>query len=395
MKKIIRNVSIVTDGKIISGKSVVFENGKIISLIDGNNFSHEEFEEIIDGKGKFLSPGFIDIHLHGGGGYDFMDGTEESYMGALKSHLMHGTTACVPTLLCGPEYELQNAEMMLSKIRSLCGSILPSVPGFHLEGPFISKEMAGAQDPKYISDADEEKIKNIYEIFSSDLLIWTMAPEISGVISCSDFLKSKGVILSVGHTNAEFDDCMNAIANGFSMATHLYSSMSTIIRKNGYRVPGAIEASLLSDDISAEVISDGKHLPESLLKLIYKIKGRERICLVTDAMRGAGMPDGDYMLGSLSKGQMVKVFDGIAHMPDGISFAGSVATADRLVRVMHKNAGIPLEDCIMMITENPAKEIGIFDSKGSISPGKDADFVLFDENIEVSEVYLSGNKICF
>ena len=176
------------------------------------------------------------------------------------------------------------------------------------------------------------------------------------------------------------------------MATHLYSSMSTIIRENGYRVPGLLEAALLHDEYAVEVIADGKHLPISLLQLIRKTRGSNRMVLVTDAMRGAGMPDGEYLLGSLTKGQLVSVFDGIAHMPDGISFAGSVATTDRLVRVMYKDAGIPLYEAVKMITLNPAKEIGISARKGVIAVGMAADLVLFDEDINVKAVYIEGKK---
>ena len=176
------------------------------------------------------------------------------------------------------------------------------------------------------------------------------------------------------------------------MATHLYSSMSTIIRENGYRVPGVLEASLLHDEICAEVIADGLHLPPSLLKLICKTKGYDRMVLVTDAMRGAGMPDGEYLLGSLKRGQLVSVFDGIAHMPDGISFAGSVATADRLVRVMTTKAGVPLNEAVAMITENPAKEVGVADRKGKVEVGFDADLVMFDDDINIKSVWCRGKK---
>ena len=185
---------------------------------------------------------------------------------------------------------------------------------------------------------------------------------------------------------------MAAIEAGYTMATHLYSSMSTIIRENGYRVPGLLEAALLHDEYATEVIADGKHLPTSLLQLIVKTKGEDRVVLVTDAMRGAGMPDGEYLLGSLTKGQLVSVFDGIAHMPDGISFAGSVATTDRLVRVMTKDAGVPLHTAVKMMTVNPAREIGIDECKGEIKIGMDADLVLFDGDINIKSVYIGGNK---
>ena len=176
------------------------------------------------------------------------------------------------------------------------------------------------------------------------------------------------------------------------MATHIYSSMSTIIRERGFRVPGLLEGALLHDELCAEVIADGLHLPPELLKLIYKTKGAGRMVLITDAMRGAGMPDGQYMLGSLRRGQEVSVFNGIAHMPDGISFAGSVATADRLIRTMVKRAGIPLVEAVAMMTENPAREIRISDRKGRVAPGYDADLVLFDDDIGIRSVWCRGER---
>jgi N-acetylglucosamine-6-phosphate deacetylase len=299
----------------------------------------------------------------------------------------------VPTSLTSEDFEL---EALFNSIRTVKASpeyeTLPFVPGVHLEGPYVAPVMAGAQDPKYIKSPTPEDWRKIVKLAGGEILIWTVAPELDGAIEMAQELRKEGILFSAGHSEAKYSDAVAAIEAGYTMATHLYSSMSTIIRENGYRVPGLLEAALLHDEYAVEVIADGKHLPISLLQLIRKTKGLDRIVLVTDAMRGAGMPDGEYLLGSLTKGQLVSVFDGIAHMPDGISFAGSVATTDRLVRVMTKQAGLPLWEAVKMMTANPAREIGIDHIKGSLDIGMDADLVLFDDDINVKSVFIGGKK---
>lgn len=392
MRTRIEHIRLVTPEGIFEDASVLLDGNKIAGVsTDGTPL---KADAVVDGENRYLSAGFIDIHFHGGGGHDFMDGTEEAFVGALEKHMHHGTTACVPTTLCCLNEELAETFAACRKVRaSEKAEELPEILGMHMEGPYIAPEMAGAQDPAYIRTPENGDWKEICELAAGDLKIWTVAPELPGAIEMCRELKDQGILFSAGHSAARYTDVTAAIDAGYTMATHLYSGMSTIIRENGYRVPGLLEGSLLHDEICVEVIADGLHLPISLLQLIYKTKGRDRMILVTDAMRGAGMPDGDYMLGSLKKGQMVQVFDGIAHMPDGVSFAGSVATTDRLVRVMTKDAGIPLPDVIKMLTVNPAVELGIADRKGTVAPGYDADLVLFDENITICGVWRGGKKV--
>ncbi|MBE6569771.1 MAG: N-acetylglucosamine-6-phosphate deacetylase [Ruminococcaceae bacterium] len=392
MKTRIEHIRLVTPDGIFEDASVLLDGDKIAAVsTDGTLLPADT---VVDGENRYLSAGFIDIHLHGGGGHDFMDGSEEAVIGALEKHLHHGTTACVPTTLCCENEELAETFAACRRVRaSAKAADLPEILGVHLEGPYIAAEMAGAQDPAYIRSSVDDDWSTICALAEGDLKIWTVAPELPGAVELCRQLKDQGILFSAGHSAARYSDVTAAIDAGYTMATHLYSGMSTIIRENGYRVPGLLEGSLLHDEICVEVIADGLHLPISLLQLIYKTKGRDRMVLITDAMRGAGMPDGDYLLGSLKKGQMVQVFDGIAHMPDGISFAGSVATTDRLVRVMAKDAGIPLSDVITMLTVNPARELGIADRKGSVAPGYDADLVLFDDNITVCGVWRGGKKV--
>jgi len=393
MRTLIYNVKLVEKNGITDGAAVLIRDGKIEYVSRDGAMILPAVDESYDGEGAYLSAGFIDIHVHGGGGHDFMDGTEEAFKGAMASHMAHGTTSIVPTTLTAEDEELREVFAVARRVKnSREAENLPEILGLHLEGPYVEPSMAGAQDPKYIKVPSDLSWKGIVEASDGDLLIWTVAPELEGADEMAEALRDSGIIFSAGHSAAKYDDCVRAINAGYTMATHLYSSMSTIIRENGYRVPGLLEASLLHDEICAEVIADGLHLPPSLLKLIYKTKGGDRMVLVTDAMRGAGMPDGEYLLGSLKRGQLVSVFDGIAHMPDGISFAGSVATADRLVRVMTTMAGVPLNEVIAMITENPAREVGVADHKGKVEAGYDADLVMFDGNINVKSVWCRGKK---
>ena len=386
---VIDNVKVIGRELVLEDSALKVEDGRIDAVGRAGTL---RADRVIDGKGMYLCPGFIDLHVHGGGGHDFMDATPEAVRGALTAHMNHGTTTIVPTTLCAEDDELSAVFDSIAEVKnSPDARRLPRIPGVHLEGPFISPEQAGAQDPKYIKNPTPEAWRDIVRRAKGQLLIWTVAPELPGALDMCRELKDEGVIFSAGHSSATYDQAEAGYSAGFTMATHVYSSMSTIIRVKGERVPGLLEATLLRSDKYVEVIADGRHLPIPLLYTIKKNVPLELIVLVTDAMRGAGMPDGEYLLGSLKNGQRVLVFDGIAHMPDGVSFAGSVATANRLVRVMHREAGVPLHDAVRMMTENPALAIGLVD-RGAIKRGYLADLCLMDENFEVKKVFIGGEQ---
>ncbi len=393
MRTLIDNVRLVTRDGVTDGAAVIISGSTVERVLSPDEPRDKACDETVDGGGNYLSAGFIDIHVHGGGGHDFMDATEEAFRGALAAHMKHGTTSCVPTTLTAEQSELCEVFDTSRRVKaSSAAAQLPEILGLHLEGPFVAPEQAGAQDPKYIRVPSDGTWRDIVREADGELRIWTVAPELDGADEMCAALRDSGIIFSAGHSSARYSDVVRAIDAGYTMATHLYSSMSTIIRENGYRVPGLLEAALLHDELAAEVIADGLHLPPELLRLIVKTKGKERIVLVTDAMRGAAMPDGKYLLGSLKRGQEVSVFDGIAHMPDGISFAGSVCTADRLIRTMTKKAGVSLSDAVVMLTENPARELGVDARKGKVVAGYDADLVLFDSDINVCGVWCRGTR---
>ncbi len=386
---VIDNVNAILEDGIREDAAVRIEDGVIAAIGDAGSFG----DAAVDGEGLYLSPGFVDLHVHGGGGADFMDADPAACRTAIRAHMKHGTTTIVPTTLCAEDEELARVFDSVIEVKySEEAKGLPRIPGIHLEGPFVNPAEAGAQDPEYIKNPSRGEWEKIIAAAKGELLIWTVAPELEDADRMCRELRPGGIIFSAGHSRATYDEAIRAYDSGFTMATHIYSSMSTITRVRGERIPGLLEASLLRDDVTCEVIADGRHLPEPLLRTIVRMKGTDRIVLVTDAMRAAGMPDGEYLLGSGKRGRRVLVFDGIAHMPDGISFAGSVATADRLVRVMTKVAGVPLFDAVKMMTKNPAREIGLSDRRGVIKEGFDADLVLFDGDISIRSVFIGGER---
>ncbi|NLO83388.1 MAG: N-acetylglucosamine-6-phosphate deacetylase [Clostridiales bacterium] len=386
---LICNGRIVTPYRIIDKGSVLVEDGRIIHVGAGRVDVAECME--IDAKGCYVSPGFIDIHTHGGGGYDFMDGTVDAYIKAAQEHARHGTTAIVPTTVTSSLEVLKETFAVYRQAKSVNkkGAVFL---GLHLEGPYISMEQRGALDPRYIRNPNRDEYREILS-WSDDVARWTAAPELEGALEFGRFLKERGILPSIGHTDATYEDTILAFENGYTHVTHLYSAMSGVRRINAYRYAGVIESAFLINGMTVEIIADGAHLPASLLKLIYKIKGPENIALVTDSMRAAGMPEGEYLLGGVKEGQRVIVEDGVAKLPDRTAFAGSVATADRLIRTMMNLAQVPLMEAVQMMTITPARIMKVDHRKGSIAAGKDADLVIFDDDINIHATMVEGEMV--
>ncbi|MFT4094311.1 MAG: N-acetylglucosamine-6-phosphate deacetylase [Niabella sp.] len=383
------NAKVITPYKVINEGTVIIKNGRIDSV--GNTNTAIDNAKEIDAKGLYLAPGFIDLHVHGGGGYDFMDNTETAFLAIAQTHARYGTTSLFPTTLTSEKKDLLKTLDVFETInnRQHKGSQLS---GMHLEGPYFAMSQRGAQDPRYIRDPDPEEYKEVID-YSAHISRWSAAPELNGAIELGQYLRTKGILPAIAHTDAIYEQVLEAFKNGYTLATHFYSGMSGVSRRNGYRYAGVIESGYLIDEMDVEVIADGIHLPAPLLKLIYKIKGADHIALITDAMRAAGMPEGDSVLGGLHTGLKVVVENGIAWLPDRSSFAGSVATADRLVRNMINLAEVPLTDAVRMITATPARIMSIDQCKGSVAVGKDADLVLFDEQINISKTIVNGQII--
>ncbi|MGB4398108.1 MAG: N-acetylglucosamine-6-phosphate deacetylase [Daejeonella sp.] len=384
----IHNGKILTPYRIIHG-TVIVEGGRIKEVAEGNIDVPGASE--IDAKGQFIAPGFIDIHVHGGGGHDFMDGTEEAFLKIAETHAQYGTTGLMPTTLTSELDELYNT-LELYKQAERNNTKGAQFLGMHLEGPYFSLKQRGAQDPRYIRNPDPKEYMDILSR-SSDIKRWSAAPELDGAIEFGNHMRSKGILVAMAHTDAIYEEALIAFEAGFTLATHFYSCMSGVSRRECFRYAGVIETAYLLDEMDVEIIADGVHLPAPLLKLIYKIKGPDRIALITDSMRAAGMPPGDSILGSKHNGLKVLVEDGVAKLPDRTSFAGSVATCDRLVRTMINLADVPLLEAVKMASQTPANILGIGNTKGSLISGKDADIVIFDENINVNTTIVQGRVI--
>ncbi len=382
---IIKNARIIRGGNIMPG-SIAYENGILCDT--PADFSGAD---VIDAGGAYLSAGFIDLHTHGGGGHDFLDGTVEAFLGAASLHAKHGTTTLLPTATSGTYEETCAMFDVLERAQTLNTSGA-DMPGLHLEGPYFSPAQAGAQDPRFLKTPDPAEYRPLLEA-SDKLLRWSAACELDGAFAFAEACREHGVLCAIGHSDADLETVEAAIPHGFTHLTHFYSGMSTVHRVNAYRVCGVVEAGYLRPDLSVEIIADGCHLPKGLLQMIYRLIGPERTCLVTDSMRGAGLPDGtESILGSLTNGQTVIIEDGVAKMPDRKAFAGSVATADRLLRTMVNLAEVPLGDAVKMLSETPARIQGLTD-RGTLDTGKRADLVLFDGDLKILRTVVGGRTV--
>lgn len=383
------NGRLITPFRIVENGIILIEDGHIVKIGQGNiDFPGAS---LIDAQNNYISPGFIDMHTHGGGGHDFMDGTINAYLEAAKIHALHGTTAMVPTTLTAETDDLLQTFSVYSQAKKL-NSEGARFLGLHLEGPYFSMNQRGAQDPRYIRIPNRKEYETILS-HSSDIIRWSAAPELDGAMEFGRILSKKGILVAVGHSDATSEEVAEALENGFTHLTHLYSGMSGVMRKNAFRYAGVIESAYLFDQITVEIIADGIHLPVSLLQLIYKQIGPARIALITDSMRAAGLESEKSILGSLKDGLNVIVEDGVAKLPDRTAFAGSIATADRCVRTMVQLAGVPLIHAVQMMTSTPAQICKVDRNKGTLTVGKDADLVIFDDNIQVKTTIINGRII--
>ena len=377
----IKSNKIITPNGLFSGY-VYLKDGKVYAVTKDK----QKAEKSYDFGDKFVSPGFIDMHTHGGGGFAFINSSASDVVNGANLHLKHGTTTIVPTISAGPFENMKNAVINISKAMK-SGNAKGNILGAHLEGPYLSAKQCGAQCPLFITKPIEKDYKSLIEEYGDSIVRWTYAPENDEKGEFCKYLTSHGIVASAGHTDAKYSDMETAIENGCNLITHLYSCTSTVTRDHGFRSLGVIESAFLRDELFVEIIADGKHLPPDLIKMIVKIKGIDKVALITDSLEIA---DTDIKEGVMSGTEFI-VEDGVCKLKDRTAFAGSVATTDRLVRVMTKECGYDIVSAVKMLTEVPAKILKI--NKGTLESGKDADIIVFDDNINVKKIFVGGEIV--
>lgn len=380
MKQII-NGRILTPGGWLEGGSVVTDAGVIVAVPDSS--LHIEGAEVIDAKGASIVPGGIEMHVHGGGGRDFMEGTEEAFRVAVDAHLQHGTTAIYPTLSSSTVPMIEQAMATCDKLMAEPDS---PIMGLHLEGPYFNIKQAGAQIPEWIKAPAPEEYEPLLAK-SKCLKRWDEAPELEGSIEFIKACRRHGVLPSIGHTRATYEEVKAANEAGMTHATHFYNAMPVVYKNREFKTAGTVESIFVEENMTVEMIADGIHVPPVMLRMIYQIKGVERTALITDSLACAATES------DAAFDPRVVLEDGVCKLADRSALAGSIATMERLIRTCVQQAGIPLADACRMASETPARIMGIYDRKGSIEKGKDADIIMLDDALELKFVMQRGRVV--
>lgn len=373
----IKNAKIYAEEKTFNG-SIVIKDGKIVELLEKEADIPEE-AQVIDAKGLNVIPGFIDGHIHGAAGYDTMDATEEAIDQIANVLPEEGTTSFLPTTITQSPENIRKALENLADYKTKDGQA--EVLGIHLEGPYIEKSKKGAQPEQYITKPNLEQFKEWQALSGNRIKTITMAPEQDEDGSFIRALFEDGINVSAGHTDAFFEDMKKAVKQGVRQLTHLCNAMNGI----HHRDIGAVGSLFFLPELKGELIADGIHVNREMLQLIYNNTGSDRIILITDAMRAKGLQPGNYELG----GQPVIVTEDRAQLESG-SLAGSILKMDAGARLMLSLEGAKIEDIIKMASVNPAKQIGVYDRKGSITVGKDADLLLVDDALHIKKTFCRG-----
>lgn len=375
------NGRILTPKGWLDGGSIVTDGNRIrcVSNID----LHVVGAEIIDVNGGYIVPGGIDMHTHGGGGRDFIEGCEDAFREAVSAHLKHGTTSIYPTLSSSTIPTIEAACNVCEKLMAEENS---PVLGLHIEGSYINPKEAGAQNPVLIKAPVIYEYETLLSKYKC-LKRWDEAPELPGSVRFIKTCNMHGVLTALTCTRATYKDVVEAHKAGMTHAAHFYNAMPVVYKEHEFKVPGTVESVYAMQDMTVEVIADGLHVPPVMLKVVHKIKGVERMALITDSLAYAASE------GDVSAEPRVIMEDGVCKLADRSALAGSIATMDTLIRTCIQKANIPMEDTFRMASETPAKIMGVFDRKGSIEEGKDADIIVFDRDINLTYVMQMGNEV--
>ncbi|MFC8435681.1 N-acetylglucosamine-6-phosphate deacetylase [Streptomyces sp. NPDC057253] len=370
---------------VLSGATVVLPTGPVKNgqvVIEGPRITATapDNAHVLDVKDHYLVPGFIDLHNHGGGGASFTSGTPEEILKGIHTHRIHGTTTLVASTVTGDMDFLAQRAGLLSELAEQ-----GDIAGIHFEGPFISPCRKGAHSEALLRDPDPAEVRKLIDSARGQARMLTLATELPGGVDSVRLLAEHGVIAAIGHTDATYEQTVEAIDAGATVATHLFNAMPTL----GHRTPGPIAALLEDERITVELINDGTHLHPAALQLAFHHARSQRVAFITDAMDAAGFGDGRYMLGPLE----VEVSEGVARLAESGTIAGSTLTLDRAFKRAVTVDGLPVEDVVAAISANPARLLGMADRIGSLEPGKDADLVLLDHQFDLKGVMRRGEWV--
>ena len=336
----------------------------------------------VDARGRYIVPGYVCMNAHGGGGHDFTECTEEAFRAAVKTHQLHGATSIFPTLSPMAFDDIRKGIAVCEKLMAEPGT---SVLGLHLKGPYLNPKRASDQYGDKLAEPDPAVYTSLVE--STDCIKrWDASPEIPGALDFARYLKSKGILATITHTEAEYKEVKDAYEAGFTHVAHFYNGMPGFHKCREYKYEGTVESVYLIDGISIELIADGRHLPDTILKLASKVKGVEKTCLVTAALAYAGTDGKDI------DDPNIVIEDGVCKSKDKNQLVGSVATMDVLVQNMVK-AGVALEDALRMATETPARLMNVYDRVGSLEKDKDADVLILDKKLRVRAAWSKGRLV--
>lgn len=368
---------------MIRDKVIAVNEGKIIDICD--SFEPTDGDKIVDCEGLYLSPGFIDIHVHGGGQKSAMSENPDDIVKMAQAHLKYGTTSIVPTTLAAPISKLEKVTLSIKKASETCPDA--NILGVHYEGPYLSLQYKGAQSPENILNPRTSPPDSLFELWDN-VLIMGAAPECDGVLELGDKLRNKGIVPSIAHSAASFEQVEEAVKHGFSDVTHLYNACSSCFKTGVFRTAGVVEAGLTLDELTTQVIGDLRHLPQGLLRLIYKCKGDDKMYLITDGLEFSASDMEENTVYTQENGMKVIYEDNVMKLADRSALAGSAATLSDCVRNMYKTVGVPLYSAVKMASLTPANVIGYGRQKGAIEIGYDADLITFDDDINIRNIYL-------
>lgn len=389
------NATLILPDRVLPHSVLMASNGRIGPLGQGMKIQILP-DEAIDLRGMYLAPGFIDLHVHGGDGADFMDLTHEAFRTVCRCHARHGTTRLTPTSTVGrmPQY---------LRFLELCGELTGTatggarVLGGHLYGPYFAPEAKGCHPKLEFLEPDPKRDAEFLRFAGNGLTTLTVAPELRDAERLVRAARERGLLVTAGHSYATFPQMEAAVRWGVRHVDHLFCAMSDRARlRQAQTFPmrgGVMEATLYFDELFTEVIADGKHLTGDLLRLAYKAKGPDRLALVSDAMRAVDLPDGDYWFGADGDGERVRRLDDVGVTLDGKALASGVMGMDHCVRTFHRLTGVPLHEVVRMASLTPARILGVERDFGSLETGKVADLVVMDKELNITQVYVAGTKV--